>query len=94
MNYSLAAKYSNIFEIMQTPYALIILDYLFENRTYKSVEDLVNISKTTKGNVTTICEKLYDLGIVDRNYEGEAITYKAMDSRYGNFVERIIEIID
>lgn len=94
MSYALASRYSKIFEIMQNPYGLVILDYLFENRTYKSVDDLVSVSKATKGTVTQICDDLKDLSIVDREYEGSTPTYKAIDSRYGNFVEKIIEIID
>ena len=94
MSYALASRYSNIFKIMQTPYALIILDYLFENRTAKTLDDLVTISTTTKSNVTMICEELVDLSILDKDYEGSIQTYKALDSRYANFVERVIEIID
>jgi predicted transcriptional regulator len=94
MSYALASRYSNIFEVMQSPYALIILDYLFENRTAKTVDDLVSISKSTQSTVTALCEKLVRLSILDKEYEGSVQTYKALDSRYANFVEKVIEVID
>jgi hypothetical protein len=94
MSYSLAAKYSKIFEIMQDPYSLVILDYLFENNDYKTVEELVEVSKSTKGKVIQICDELRTLSILDREFVDSEPTYKALDSRYGNFVEKIIEIID
>ncbi len=94
MNYSLASRYSRIFKLMGNPYTLIILDHLFENRKPMTLEELVVVSKTTKGTVQSICEELYDLTIVDRDYAGETTTYTALDTSYANYIEKMIEYID
>lgn len=94
MSYSIASRYSKFFSLMGNPYTLVILDYLFENRKPTDIEEISKIIKTTKSKATQICEELVDLSILSRDYQGSDVYYEALDSRYANFIEKIIEYID
>lgn len=91
----MASRYSDLFELLKSPYTLMILDYMFENRNKKhTLEDLIEITKSVKSKISYICEELVDLNVLDRDYEGDQPVYEALDSRYGNLLEKIIEAID
>lgn len=94
MTYSSATKYSKVFEVMADPYALMILDYLFETHEEKTAEELVDISKTTESKVRAICESLIRLNVLDKDYRDGKEYYEALDTQYGNFLEYVIERID
>ncbi|HRI05968.1 MAG TPA: winged helix-turn-helix domain-containing protein [Candidatus Dojkabacteria bacterium] len=94
MTYSIATRYANMFEVMADPYALMILDFLFETHEEKTVEELVKETKTTESKVRYICEKLVDLNVLDKDYRDGKEYYEALDTQYGNFLEYVIERID
>ncbi|MBI2356838.1 hypothetical protein HYV12_02185 [Candidatus Dojkabacteria bacterium] len=94
MTYAQATKYARIFEVVSDPYALLILDHLFETEEEVTVEGLVAITESTESKVRYICEKLVDLNILDRDYKDGREYYEALDSQYGNFMEYVIERID
>lgn len=94
MSYSLASRYSEVFKLMANPYSLVILDHLFENNVAVTAQSLVDVTNQTKAKISALCEELYDLGIVDRDYEGDEPTYKVTNNRYANFMQKIIEYID
>jgi len=94
MTYSEASRYSEIFETISDPYALQILDFLFENRDKFNAEHLAKEVKTSESKIQNICEKLRKLTVLDKDYVEGKTVYQTIDSRYANFIEKIINAID
>jgi hypothetical protein len=94
MTYAIATKYGKLFEIMADPYAIIILDYLFETEDGKSIEELVEVSRTTESKVRDICEKLVRLTVLNKDYRDGEDHYKSINTQNANFLKYVLERID
>jgi len=94
ITYSNASKYSEIFEILSDPYALMITSFLFENEGAFTAEELARTIKTTDDKVTDICESLCDLEVFEADRDAPEAKYFLADYHYGNVVEDIIRRID
>ncbi|KKR06094.1 MAG: hypothetical protein UT34_C0001G0134 [candidate division WS6 bacterium GW2011_GWF2_39_15] len=94
MTYSQADKYSRMFRVLSDPYALLILDILFETDGEQTPEELASQVKTSESKARGICEELRQLNVLDKDNEDGRDVYEAIDSQYGNFLEAVIEKID
>jgi hypothetical protein len=94
MTYSQASKYSQLFKILSDPYALVIMDILYESYEDLSAKEIAEKANTTVSKVNSICTALIREYIIDKEYDDGEEEYRAIDSSQANFLKVIIERID
>lgn len=94
MTLSQASKYSRLFKVLSDPYALIIMDILYESNEDLSAEQIAERANTTVSKVNNICAALIREYIVDKEYDNGEEEYRAINSSQANFLKVIVERID
>jgi hypothetical protein len=94
MTLSQASKYSQLFKILSDPYALLIMDILYESNEDLSAEEIAKRAHTTTSKVNSICAALIREYIVDKEYDDGEEEYRAINSSQANFLKVIVERID
>ncbi|HVX92828.1 MAG TPA: hypothetical protein VHA74_01805 [Candidatus Dojkabacteria bacterium] len=94
MTYSEAYKYSEVLEIMANPYALMIMDFMYEHDGYHAIDELVKITGTSESKIRDLMYKLEHKSIVDKDFVDDVDKYQIQQGSFSYFIERLISIID
>lgn len=90
MTYQTASKYNRMFKLLSSAYTILIISYLLENENAQTIEVIAKETRTSNPRIFRTCEKLYKLGIVNRNTQGVDSSYEVIDSNENTKVIRNI----